>query len=175
MKDDKEILNLINNIVGDRGLRIVSYLFTADKADEFEIAKELDEDVNYVRSVMYKMLTHNLVNYTRRRDPERGWYIYTWWLSPSKLYNAILSKKKAHLDQLYKDVEMEKNKEQEFCCDKCNINFPFDKALSLNFTCFACGGMLTPLDNTKKIDELRQKIDRLSEEIGLLRKKMNDL
>ena len=175
IKDDKEVINLIKGIVGEKGFKIVNLLFSIDKADEFEIAEKLNEDVNYVRSVMYKMYTHNLVNYTRRRDQVKGWYIYTWELSPQKIYSVVLERKEKKLDELFKKVEEEKNKEQEFLCENCKIRFSFEKALNLNFTCFACGGMLTPLNNEEIVLQLNNEIKQLSNSIGLIRRRINEL
>ncbi len=172
---DEEVHKLVKSVVGEEGFHIIGHLFSVDKADEFEIAERLEEDVNFVRSVMYKMYTNNLVNYTRRRDPERGWYIYTWELIPKKLYSALINKKQFKLDKLFKQVENEKGKEQVFHCPTCSINLDFPKALELNFSCFACGGMLQPLNNTNMIDNLNNEIRTLSENIGLLKTKLNEL
>jgi len=174
-KNDEDVRLLIKSVVGDEGFEIVKHLFDIEKADEFEIADKLDRDVNFVRSVMYKMYTHNLVNYTRRRDPEKGWYIYTWELVPEKIYNALIDKKKERLDSLFQKVENEQSREQGFHCPSCSINLEFPKALELNFSCFACSGMLQPLDNHIRIDDLNTEIKGLSEKIGLLQNKLNGL
>lgn len=175
LEEDVEVHSLIKSVVGEDGFQIVKHLFTVDKADEFEIAKELEEDVNFVRSVMYKMYTNKLVNYTRRRDPEKGWYIYTWEIIPKKLYKSLIENKQQKLDNLFKKVEGEENQEQIFHCPKCAINLDFPKAMDLNFSCFACGGMLEPLDNQITIQDLNKEINALSENICLLKTKLNEL
>jgi transcription initiation factor TFIIE subunit alpha len=175
IEDDKQVCNLVKSVVGEEGFNIVEHLFKVNKADEFEIAESLEEDVNFVRSVMYKMYTNNLVNYTRRRDPERGWYIYTWELIPKKIYSVLINLKQKKLDNLFKKFEGEKNKEQSFHCPTCSIHLEFPKALELNFSCFACGGMLQPLNNDELVHELKDKINVLSKNIGLLKTKLNDL
>lgn len=174
-ENDDEVNSLVKSVVGEEGFHIVEHLFSVFKADEFEIAKSLEEDVNFVRSVMYKMYTNNLVSYTRRRDPEKGWYIYTWELVPKKLYLALINDKQKKLDNLFKEVEMEKRKEQTFHCPTCSICLDFPKALELNFTCFACGGMVEPLDNISTIDNLNKDIQFLSDNIGTLKIKLNEL
>jgi len=171
---DPQINELVKSVVGDEGIQIISHLFSVNKADEFEIAKKLEEDVNFVRSIMYKMYTHNLVSYTRRRDPERGWYIYTWELIPKKLYSALINSNEKRLGHLYQKIEEEKSKEQGFHCPTCSIYLDFTKALSVNFSCFACGGMLQPLNNQERIDSIDSNIRELSEKIGLLKQKLND-
>jgi transcription initiation factor TFIIE subunit alpha len=152
--DDPDINQLVKNIVGEGGIHIVSHLFKIQKADEFEIAKKLKEDVNFIRSVMYKMYTNNLVNYTRRRDAEKGWYIYTWEFAPKKLFNSLITSRQKELESLFKKVEEEKSMEQIFHCPTCDINLDFNKSLEINFTCFACGGMLQPLNNDLIINGL---------------------
>ncbi|MBN1923377.1 MAG: transcription initiation factor E subunit alpha [Nanoarchaeota archaeon] len=175
LEQDEEIHKLVKTVVGDEGFHIINHLFAVEKADEFEIADSLEEDVNFVRSVMYKMYTNNLVSYTRRRDPERGWYIYTWELIPQKLYHALINSKQKKLDKLFKQVEEEKNKEQVFHCPTCMINLEFPKALELSFSCFACGGMLQPLNNVDLIKNLDHEIKGLSEKICILKTKLNEL
>lgn len=171
--DDPDINHLVKNIVGESGLPIVSHLFKIQKADEFEIAKKLKEDVNFIRSIMYKMYTNNLVNYTRRRDAEKGWYIYTWEFAPKKLFNSLISSRQKELENLFKKVEEEKSMEQIFHCPTCSINLDFNKSLELNFNCFACGGMLQPLNNDLVIQNLNQDIKCLSNNICILKNKLN--
>lgn len=171
---DPDINVLIKNIVGEEGITIVSHLFKVKKADEFEIAKKLKEDVNFVRSIMYKMYTNNLVNYTRRRDTEKGWYIYTWEFAPKKLFTSIINSKQKMLEKNFRKIEEEKTREQIFHCPNCCINLDFNKSLDLNFACFACGGMLQPLDNNEIIEGLNCEINKLNENINLLKLKLND-
>lgn len=173
--EDPDIKELVKGIVGDDGMHIVSHLFNVEKADEFEIAKKLKEDVNFVRSIMYKMYTNNLVNYTRRRDAEKGWYIYTWEFAPKKLFNSLINSKQRELDGLFQRIEEEKSKEQIFHCPSCSINLNFEKCLELNFTCFACGGIMVPLDNNIIISGLNDNIKCLSENIGCLKDKLNQI
>ena len=172
--DDPDVNQLVKGIVGDEGMHIVSHLFKIQKADEFEIAKKLKEDVNFIRSVMYKMYTNNLVNYTRRRDAEKGWYIYTWESAPKKLFNSLINSRQKELEILFKKVEEEKSMEQIFHCPTCSINLDFNKSLELNFTCFACGGMLQPLNNDLVINNLNQDIKCLSNNICVLKEKLNE-
>jgi transcription initiation factor TFIIE subunit alpha len=171
--DDPDINQLVKGIVGESGVPIVTHLFKIEKADEFEIAKKLKEDVNLIRSVMYKMYTNNLVNYTRRRDAEKGWYIYTWESAPKKLFLSLINSRQKELDSLFKKIEEEKSMEQIFHCPTCSINLDFDKTLELNFTCFACGGMLQPLNNETIISALNDNIKCLSENICCLKEKLN--
>lgn len=173
LETDSEVHGLIRSILGNEGLHIIHHLLTVDKADEFEIAKSLKEDVNFVRSVMYKMYTHKLVSYTRRRDAEKGWYIYTWKLLPDKIYDRILNLKQKNMDRLYSQLEEERNKEQAFRCSKCAIDLDFQKALELSFTCFACGGMLQPLNNEETIKKLDKEITSISTQIGAIKLKLN--
>ena len=172
--DDPDINILVKNIVGEGGMHIVSHLFKIQKADEFEIAKKLKEEVNFIRSIMYKMYTNNLVNYTRRRDAEKGWYIYTWEFAPKKLFNSIINSKQKLLEDNFKKIEEEKTREQIFHCPTCCINLDFNKSLELNFTCFACGGMLQPLNNDLVITNLNQEIRCLSNNICMLKEKLNE-
>ncbi len=173
LKKDPEVQSLIKSIVSEDGYHIVNHLMKVDKADEFEIAEALDEEVNFVRSVMYKMYSHKLVSYTRRRDAERGWYIYTWKLLFDKMFKEIISRKKTYLNELTDKLDYEKNKEQSFHCKKCSIIVDFSKAMELSFSCFACGSMLEPLDNDNKVENLDKKINELKESLGLLKKKLN--
>lgn len=173
LEKDSDVSSLVRSIVGAEGLPIINHLFGVKQADEFEIADELEEDVNFVRSVMYKMYTHKLVVYTRRRDAEKGWYIYTWQLIPNKIYHKLLNIKQEHMDKLYSKLEKEKTKQQSFHCKKCQIKLNFEKAMELSFSCFACGNMLQPLNNEKFIKTLNKEIKQVSEQIGLIRTKLN--
>ena len=173
LQNDAEVQSLIKSVVGEEGIHVVEHLMGVDKADEFEIAEALKEEVNFVRSIMYKMYSQKLVSYTRRRDIERGWYIYTWKILVDKVLLVIINQKENLLNELSDKLDYETNKEQGFHCKKCSIHVDFPKAMEISFSCFACGSMLEPLDNKTKLSTLSKKIEELSQGLGFLKQKLN--
>ncbi|RLE42578.1 transcription factor, partial [Candidatus Woesearchaeota archaeon] len=69
------MINLAREVVGERSVKVVEYLYKKKDISEFEISKQLKMEVNDARSILYKLFNHNLVSYIRRKDKVKGWYI----------------------------------------------------------------------------------------------------
>ena len=80
MKVSKErIQNVLKQIVPDEDAeRIIFYLRGKKNISEFIVAEELDQEIHETRKLLYKLLEHNVVEFERKKDKVKGWYICYW-------------------------------------------------------------------------------------------------
>ncbi|MCW1296668.1 MAG: hypothetical protein OH319_03220 [Candidatus Parvarchaeota archaeon] len=154
---DRRIAKLILGISGRDGIRLYSILSRVDKMDEFELARRLNLEVNVVRSLLYKLYNEKLVEYTKRRDRRKGWWIYIWKVVPDRPLYLLKKRRKIKLARLKERLEKEKVI-QLFQCEKCKVRMSFTKAMQNNFCCPYCGSQLTAVDSTIVIKELEREI-----------------
>lgn len=158
--EDEEIRQLILDVAGETGLKVAENLPLDEKLSEFKLAEALDKEVNSVRSILYKLYNHNFVSYDKRRDEERGWYVYHWRLLEENLIKAKQSKEEEKIKKLEeRKQELENN--EFFKCNKCNREYDFSEALENNFLCDRCDGNLEKVDRSEEIGEIKKEIEEL--------------
>ncbi len=170
MKLTPKLVNqIIAEIVGEEALPIVEYLKGKKNISEFQIAQALKLEVNYIRNILYRLHTHNLITYHRKKDKIKGWYISYWTLNLGTIKHVW---KKVHEERLERFKERLKREEENrnafFICSNLCVRTDLDQATELNFRCPECGKMMNQLDNQKTIENLKKKIDELEKKIAEL-------
>lgn len=161
---DSEARQFLQEVIGDEGLDVVVSL-SDDEATDEEIAEQTDIKLNVVRKILYKLYDYRLASYTRTKDREIGWYIYTWKLDLQRVYDILTERKRRVLDELTKKLEFETSN-IFFCCKNDNSKVPFDLASEYDFRCPQCQGLMEYLDNRSTVMSLEEEISRLKKEIG---------
>lgn len=153
------ILETVNDVVGEDVLPVVKFLKDRKNISEFKIAEKLDIEVNRIRNMLYRLYTHNLAVYNRKKDRQKGWYISYWTFNHkglkhlvTKLNHSRLSKLK---ERLYKE---ESNKDNFYLCPNMCARLDFDQATEFEYKCPECGQILNQQDNTKSIENLKKRI-----------------
>ena len=155
-------LQTVAEVVGQEAVPIVQYLKGKKNISEFKIAESIKAEVNSVRKMLYAMQTSNLVSYYRKKDRQKGWYISYWTLKPESFDYLSLATKRQKLQQLKERLHKEEANEGLFyICPSLCVRLEFDKAAEISFKCPECGSMLQHQDNTKTIEQLRQKIGEI--------------
>ena len=109
----KKIEDILLPIMGEDGLPLIKYLYSKENVSEFDLAKRAKLDIKVVRKMLYLLYNHNLVGFNRKKDKEKGWYIYYWTLIPENVKFAYYKRKKEVLARLKHRLE-EENKELFF-------------------------------------------------------------
>lgn len=161
--ENKEAANLILDLASEEGLKIVRFLAERGKTDEFTLAGKTGFQINYARSLLYKLYNKKLVTFSRQRDAKKGWYIYSWEFDPNALVYEVRKSKMRMLIELRETLDKERNI-QLFECPGCNSRFPFTRALERTFKC-VCGMNLKAVDKTVKLRELQHRIGEVEKEI----------
>lgn len=163
---NKLVHDIITQVVGDDVLPVVEYLKEKRNISEFRIAESLNMEVNRIRNMLYRLHTHNLVTYIRKKDKLKGWYISYWTLN---LKAALSIQAKIRVDQIESMKERLKKEEENvngfFICPNMCSRLPIDKAMFYSFKCPECGSLMNQQDNTRTIERLKERIEELETEI----------
>ena len=104
----KKIESILVDIVGEQGLPLIHELLGKDNISEFDLATKLKIDIKIIRKLLYILYNHNLVSFTRKKDKQKGWYIYYWTLIPENVRFNYIKRNKNLLERLKNQVEIEK-------------------------------------------------------------------
>jgi transcription initiation factor TFIIE subunit alpha len=161
---DAQVRQFLEESLGEDGCRVVRILREGDRTDE-ELAEAAGIKLNTVRKILYKLYDYRLAFYTRVKDKETGWYIYTWRLNLENAFRILEARKRIYLDELMKRLEFEQT-HVFFCCENDNCKVPFDVASEQNFRCPQCAQQMNYVDNQSVLMGLRNEIDRIKREIN---------
>ena len=160
----KKIEEVVVRILGENGLELVALLKKRENISEFDLAKKLNRDIKEIRKMLYLLYNHNLVCFTRKKDKQKGWYIYYWTLIGDSLKFAYMKRKKELLLQLEEELRKEKRIIFFICPEDC-VRLDFDDATDFEFHCPECGKLLDQDNNEKRIEDLTKELEILREEI----------
>lgn len=151
-------------VSGQDVLPLVKYLKDKKNVSEFKLAEVLGLEVNAVRNMLYRLYHVTLVSFVKKKDKQKGWYIYYWTLNPKNIKHLISELKKKKLEQLKDRLSREKSTQFYICENKC-MRLEFDKAASFEFKCPECGDMAQLEDNAERIRQLEEEIKRIESEV----------
>lgn len=161
------VKELVEEIAGRDVVDLVEYIKGKEDVSEFKIAEKLKLTVNQARNMLYRLYSHNLVSFTRKKDKKKGWYIYYWTFDEKKAYNLFLKLKRDKLKHLKQRLESE-SKGNYFSCSNegCNnVRMSFESAMEHDFKCPDCGKVLQQEDNTKRINVIEREIDDINKKL----------
>ncbi len=159
---------VIAEVAGEDTLNVVEFLKGKENVSEFIVAEELEEEINLIRNKLYRLLQANLVSFTRKKDKQKGWYIYYWTLKLQNVKFLHFDLKRKRLDALKDRLSREEANFYFTCSDNC-IRLDFDQALSFDYHCPECGQVLSQEDNQETIKNIQEEIDTLQKEVEELR------
>jgi len=166
MKINNKIVNeLITNIIGEDVLPLIDLIRGKKNVSEFKLAEQLNVTVNQVRNMLYRLSAENLVTFQRKKDKRKGWYIYYWTLNNNKVKEALVAFKKKQLSDFKARLEREQTSQFFFCPNGC-MRMSMENAMDHDFKCQECGNLLKPLDNQRTIENIKQRIIELEEELS---------
>ena len=90
---DAFIEELASELAGHDTVQIVRALLYKENVSEFTLAEELNKTVNQVRNMLYRLNNFNLVDFTRKKDKTKGWYIYYWTFEKPKAVELTVDMK----------------------------------------------------------------------------------
>lgn len=166
MKITKKIENqVISELSGADVLPLVEYLRDKKDVSEFIIAKDIETEIQLIRNQLYRLLDYNLVSFWRKKDKQKGWYIYYWTYNPNHIEHLFWDIKKKRLEKLKERLEREENDFFFMCQENGCVRLDFEKATEFNYQCPECGGMMVQQDNNRTKEFLKQQISELEEEL----------
>ena len=162
----KKVEEILQDLLGSDSLSLVKELYDRENISEFDLAHKTKKDIKIIRRMLYILYNHNLVSFTRKKDKDKGWYIYYWTLSAESIRFLYFKKKREHLQQFQQRLEQE-DKESFFVCSKKCVRLNFDQAMDFEFHCPECGELSTPDSSADKIVLLKKDIAALQSELKI--------
>jgi transcription factor E len=156
---------VITELVGEHALPIIDFLRGKTKISEFIIAEELDMEINETRTILYKLLEHNIVTFIRKKDRIKGWYICYWDLNEHMVPQLRRKMDTEKLEKLESRLESEQSKQFFMCRSGCS-RMDFDEGMENEFACGECGGILQPQDNSRTVEFLKDRIGELKKSLN---------
>ncbi len=160
----KKIEDIVLPILGEEGLILIKYLYSKENVSEFDLSKRTKLDIKIVRKMLYLLYNHNLVGFNRKKDKEKGWYIYYWTLIPDNVRFAYYKRKTEQLATLKYRLEQE-HKELFFVCPRKCVRINFDDAMAFEFHCSECGDLLNQDDNSVPISKIEAEMIEIEKEL----------
>ena len=154
---------IISQVAGEDVLPLVEKLKKQDNLSEFILAQQVEYEINVVRNMLYRLYHANLVSFTRKKDKQKGWYIYYWTFNPKQIKYLALVLRKRRLERLQDRLEREKAHDYFSCANAC-MRLDFEKAMDFEYKCPECGELMHQEDNRENIQRLEDSISRLQVE-----------
>lgn len=158
----RDVKDVVSAMAGAEGIQIFKNIPENGFINEFKLADKVSMNINYVRSILYRFYSKKIVEYQRKKDIRKGWFIYYWRVVPEKIDLLLLEDKRKHLDELKRELEAEEESTW-MKCPTCKKKFSYEKALELNFTCPSCEATLQ--QSRKSTNEILKEIKSIEKEI----------
>jgi transcription initiation factor TFIIE subunit alpha len=158
----KLINDTVTEAVGEDAIPVIEFLRNKKNISEFIIAEKTNIEIHMVRNILYRLQRFNLATYKRKKDSKKGYYISYWTFNPKRIKDLIGELQNQKLASLRERLEREeRNINGFFLCPNTCVRLDFDKSIELDFKCPECGSLLVQQDNSKTIDNIKEKIKEL--------------
>jgi transcription initiation factor TFIIE subunit alpha len=136
---------------------IVKSLKRRKEVSEVELAKKFDGDVNFTRSLLYRMHAKSFVGFARKKDERLGWYVYYWFLKYDTIYGHFFKLHHEKIGNLQRVLDRERETIYFECPEKC-MRLDFHMGTEYSFKCPECGTLMEPCENRKQVAEIKSTI-----------------
>jgi transcription initiation factor TFIIE subunit alpha len=161
---DKFVQEFLIENFGENSIKVLKVM-NGEMSDE-EIAAKSKIKITEVRAILNKLSFMRLVEYSKTRDDNTGWYSYYWKPTLNRIKEAMEKITEEKIRKL--EEQLENTKVYSFYCPKCSSEnkLDFDLASAVNFKCPNCSGNLKPEkgDATtiiETLEELKKKYNEI--------------
>jgi len=172
--DTRILQELVCAIAGKNTEAVVDILKDKKDVNEYKIAKKLEMTINQTRNILYKLYNEGIVSFTRKKDKQKGWYIYYWTFNTAKAIERFLEIKKMEIENLKHQLASRETK-RFFSCQTCHIEFSEEIALHHDFICPECGQLLALTLKEDKINEIEVAIKKAKERLALAEQELEKI
>jgi transcription factor E len=155
---------LVREIAGPESLRLLRLLYDKENISEFELAEHLKVNINQARNSLYQLQKYNLISSTRKKDKEKGWYVYYWTFNNKNARELLLDIKEKRLKSLKEEAHREKSGEYMVCPEEC-VTLSTAEAMEADFRCPICEEMLEYRKDENLIEEKEKEISVIEAEL----------
>ncbi|MEK6849512.1 MAG: hypothetical protein AABY01_02995 [Nanoarchaeota archaeon] len=168
------IEDVVTSLVGEDVLPLVKALKNKTNVSEFKLASSIRREINLTRNMLYRLYDHNLVSFMRKKDKQKGWYIYYWTFNLKRIKYLATDLQKKRLEKLQERLHREQTTQFYSCEDNC-IRLSFDQATDFEYKCPECGKLLNQEDNAPKIAEIQAEIAGLEKLLAPVKEKVKSV
>ncbi|MBI5148944.1 hypothetical protein HZA33_04665 [Candidatus Pacearchaeota archaeon] len=161
---EKLLIKLVEPIIGKNNLILIDLLKDKKDVNEFKLAQKVGLTINQVRNLLYKLYSHNIVSFVRKKDKRKGWYIYFWTLNKHKVLELAKNQGLKELEQLRHTLKSREHK-RFYICKECGIELAEENALHNEYLCTECGQLLHLKEDKAHLNDVIKQIDRVKKEI----------
>ena len=129
------------------------------------MAEELNLNINAVRNILYSLHEHNLVYSIRKKDKEKGWYIYYWTFNMKYAKEVLLKRKREYLEKINKQISDENTKTFYKCPDN-HVKVSVEEAMDYGFRCKDCEKVL--IEEKEKFAPGEKAVAQVREDIKIV-------
>jgi transcription initiation factor TFIIE subunit alpha len=162
---NKLVEDVVADVAGADVLPLVRSLKNKKNISEFKLAEMINQEVNIVRNMLYRLYHANLVSFTRRKDKKKGWYIYYWTFRIKQIKYLAVSLRKQRLEKLRDRLNREKESHFFLCPSGC-MRLDFEQAIGFEFKCPECASIMNQEQNDKKIKEIEEEIKNIEKDVA---------
>lgn len=165
---DMLIEELVSNLAGPDTIELVRNLMYKENISEFILADELKLSVNQIRNMLYRLMNHNLVYSTRKKDRQKGWYIYYWTFNIKHARTLVTTNKRKRLHELKARLNEETQEGSFFICpDHQFIRMSIEEALENQYRCTECGKIMQEKESSSDISRIKQEIEKIEAQLNV--------
>ncbi len=160
------LYSFVREYAGKDALKVVKAI--GEGATDDVIEEKTEFKVSEIRHLLNVLHENGIVNYTREKNMQTGWFTYTWYFDMDRTTRNLLRAKQGELTDLKARLAEEETKEYYACSKKCRPH-GFEEAFDNGFKCGECGCKLKPEKKNhkkKRLDELTQRIESIQSVLG---------
>jgi len=165
----KKIEDILLGILGEEGMPLVRELYGKENVSEFDLAHKTKKDIKVIRKQLYLLHNHNVIGFNRKKDKQKGWYIYYWTLLPENIKFSYIKRKMDSLAKL-KERLGEEQRELFYVCSQRCTRLNFDQAMDFEFRCPECGELVSQDKSEENIAYIQKKVKEIEEELEQIKK-----
>jgi len=161
----KLVHSIITEVAGEDCVPLYKALKGKKNISEFVLAEKVEHEINITRNMLYRLYHSNLVSFIRKKDKQKGWYIYYWTFNNLQLSHLFKNLRQNRLVKLQERLDREQNSHFYRCPEKC-MRLDFERATEFQYKCPECGVLLEMSDNSQIIKTLITDIKTLEKTPG---------
>jgi len=161
---NKIIEDAVVEAAGEDVLPLINALKNKKNISEFKLAENIKQEINTTRNMLYRLYQANLVSFIRRKDKQKGWYIYYWTFKPKRIKYLILELKKKRFEKLKERLDRETGNDFFMCKNKC-MRLNFDQAVDFSYKCPECGSIMEQENNDEKVKDIKKEMKDLEKDV----------
>ena len=172
-KDDMKLTDMLieelaSDLAGHDTVELVRELMYKENISEFILADELKLSVNQTRNMLYRLMNYNLVCSTRKKDRQKGWYIYYWTFNTKHARILVIANKRKKLHELKNKLNEETLEGSFFTCnDHPFIRMNIEDALENQYRCTECGKIMQERESSSDIARIKQEIEKIEAQLNV--------